>query len=111
VHASLRRWRPPSLRPPRRVVTVNIKRDRATNKNLGYGFVRMGSHAEACTAKDNMHRSVGRRRRRRRISNSSAPPTLLVHRVPTLRAVQQRCCPRANTARAHMLCARTSDSI
>eukprot|EP00611_Tribonema_gayanum_P030023 TRINITY_DN821_c0_g1_i1.p1 TRINITY_DN821_c0_g1~~TRINITY_DN821_c0_g1_i1.p1 ORF type:complete len:775 (+),score=200.61 TRINITY_DN821_c0_g1_i1:165-2489(+) len=46
-----------------RVVTVNIKRDRNTGKNLGYGFVRMGTHEEAVTAKDSMHRAELRGRR------------------------------------------------
>ncbi|KAG5180401.1 hypothetical protein JKP88DRAFT_323754 [Tribonema minus] len=47
----------PPCAAPRRVLTVNIKRDRSTSKNLGYGFVRMGSHAEACVAKERMHRA------------------------------------------------------
>ena len=39
-----------------RVLMVNIKRDRNTGKNLGYGFVKMGSHREACLAKLRMNR-------------------------------------------------------
>lgn len=35
-------------------MSVSIKRDRATGKNLGYGFVKMSSHQEARIAKDAM---------------------------------------------------------
>lgn len=37
-----------------KVMSVSIKRDRATGKNLGYGFVKMSSHQEAREAKDAM---------------------------------------------------------
>lgn len=39
---------------PKQVMSVSIKRDRATGKNLGYGFVKMSSHQEARTAKEAM---------------------------------------------------------
>ena len=35
-------------------MSVSIKRDRATGKNLGYGFVKLSSHQEARTAKEAM---------------------------------------------------------
>lgn len=38
----------------RQVMSVSIKRDRATGKNLGYGFVKLSSHQEARTAKEAM---------------------------------------------------------
>ncbi|CAN0122081.1 unnamed protein product, partial [Phaeothamnion confervicola] len=37
------------------VAAVSIKRDRATGKNLGYGFVKMSTHDEAVSAKLAMH--------------------------------------------------------
>ncbi|CAN0417351.1 unnamed protein product, partial [Laminaria digitata] len=37
-----------------RVMSVSIKRDRATGKNLGYGFVKLSSHQEARAAKEAM---------------------------------------------------------
>uniref|UniRef100_A0A7S2RBD6 RRM domain-containing protein n=2 Tax=Rhizochromulina marina TaxID=1034831 RepID=A0A7S2RBD6_9STRA len=52
-----------AFEPHGRVVEVLVKRDRLTHRNLGYGFVRMGSHAEACLAKESMHgREVAGRR-------------------------------------------------
>ncbi len=33
---------------------MSIKRDRATGKNLGYGFVKLSSHQEARAAKEAM---------------------------------------------------------
>lgn len=36
------------------VMSVSIKRDRATGKNLGYGFVKLSSHQEARAAKEAM---------------------------------------------------------
>mmetsp|Transcript_17173 Transcript_17173/g.25428 ORF Transcript_17173/g.25428 Transcript_17173/m.25428 type:complete len:655 (-) Transcript_17173:221-2185(-) len=45
------------------VMTVNIKRDRSTGKNLGYGFIRMSSHSEAEKAKSEMHKFELRGRR------------------------------------------------
>lgn len=38
----------------RQVMSVSIKRDRATGKNLGYGFVKLSSHQEARAAKEAM---------------------------------------------------------
>lgn len=40
-----------------RVLAATIKRDRNTGKNLGYGFVKMGSHREAVEAKEALHSS------------------------------------------------------
>ncbi|CAM9355189.1 unnamed protein product, partial [Scytosiphon promiscuus] len=37
-----------------KVMSVSIKRDRATGKNLGYGFVKLSSHQEARAAKEAM---------------------------------------------------------
>lgn len=48
------------------VMSVSIKRDRATGKNLGYGFVKLSSHQEARAAKEAMQVSRRRRHRRRR---------------------------------------------
>ena len=45
------------------VVAVSIKKDKKTGQNLGYGFVRMATHADAVRAKDKMHNTyVGGRR-------------------------------------------------
>ncbi|CAM9180331.1 unnamed protein product, partial [Discosporangium mesarthrocarpum] len=37
-----------------KVLSVSIKRDRTTGKNLGYGFVKLSSHKEAVEAKKSM---------------------------------------------------------
>jgi len=37
------------------VVSVDIKRDKQTGRNLGYGFVQMSSHQEALDAKAGLH--------------------------------------------------------
>lgn len=39
-------------------MSVSIKRDRATGKNLGYGFVKMSSHQEARAAKEAMQVNI-----------------------------------------------------
>ncbi|CAM9682154.1 unnamed protein product [Chrysoparadoxa australica] len=47
------------------VTNVSIKRDRATHKNLGYGFVSMQTHAQARVAKAALHgKPLGGRRLR-----------------------------------------------
>jgi RNA recognition motif-containing protein len=33
------------------VLSIDIKRDKQTGRNLGYGFIQMSSHAEAVNAK------------------------------------------------------------
>mmetsp|Transcript_22208 Transcript_22208/g.27897 ORF Transcript_22208/g.27897 Transcript_22208/m.27897 type:complete len:558 (+) Transcript_22208:194-1867(+) len=40
-----------------KVASVSIKRDKQTGKNLGYGFVRMGSKEEALLAKKTLHQT------------------------------------------------------
>ena len=37
------------------MVAVDIKRDKQTMRNLGYGFVQMSTHEEAEVAKEKMH--------------------------------------------------------
>ena len=37
------------------MVAVDIKRDKQTMRNLGYGFVQMSTHQEAEAAKEKMH--------------------------------------------------------
>lgn len=36
-------------------MSIDIKRDKQTGRNLGYGFIQMGSHEEACEAKRRLH--------------------------------------------------------